>query len=79
MENVSVKVIDYSQFHQLSPFSRIFFQETYCILHCLCMEGIVPIPIRDEMEPGIQAAMKISMDSRSNVYKSWSGQVITDR
>ena len=41
--------------------------------------GVVPIPIRSEMEDPIQAAMKISMDTRNNIYKSWSGQVITDR
>ena len=37
------------------------------------------MPIRDELESGIQAAMKVSMDTRTNVYKSWSGSIITDR
>lgn len=31
------------------------------------------------MEPAIQAAMKINTETRKNIYKSWSGQVITDR
>ena len=31
------------------------------------------------IEPALVAAMKTSVDQRANVYKSWSGQVITDR
>ena len=31
------------------------------------------------VEPALVAAMKTSVDQRNNVYKSWSGQVITDR
>ena len=78
MESVSVKVPQYLKKGSFPILQDLFSGDLlYPLL--LCMEGIVPIPIRDEMEPGIQAAMKISMDSRSNVYKSWSGQVITDR
>ena len=31
------------------------------------------------VESALVAAMKTSVDQRNNVYKSWSGQVITDR
>lgn len=40
--------------------------------------GLVPILLRDDIVPGLMAAMK-SADSRLNIYKSWSGQIITDR
>eukprot|EP01036_Dinobryon_divergens_P031847 gene31847-41327_t len=41
--------------------------------------GVMPVPIREDFEPALVAAMKTSVDQRANVYKSWSGQVITDR
>jgi hypothetical protein len=44
---------------------------------CVC-KGIVPVPIRDEIEPAIQAAMKVT-ENNKNIYKSWSGSMITDR
>lgn len=40
--------------------------------------GILPIPIREDIESALVSAMK-SSDQRMNVYKSWSGQIITDR
>eukprot|EP00596_Hydrurales_sp_CCMP1899_P003897 CAMPEP_0119050976 /NCGR_PEP_ID=MMETSP1177-20130426/72743_1 /TAXON_ID=2985 /ORGANISM="Ochromonas sp, Strain CCMP1899" /LENGTH=448 /DNA_ID=CAMNT_0007030019 /DNA_START=328 /DNA_END=1674 /DNA_ORIENTATION=+ len=45
---------------------------------CVC-KGIVPVPIRDEIEPAIQAAMKVTENNAKNIYKSWSGSMITDR
>lgn len=41
-------------------------------------KGVVPIPIPGELEFALCAAMK-SSETRMNVYKTWSGQVITDR
>jgi hypothetical protein len=40
--------------------------------------GILPIPIREDIQSALVSAMK-SSDQRMNVYKSWSGQIITDR
>lgn len=40
-------------------------------------KGIVPIPVREDVESGLVAAMK--PDSRSNVFKTWNGAVFTDR
>jgi hypothetical protein len=39
--------------------------------------GLIPIPIPGEMEAALASAMK--SDQRSSVFKSWSGQLITDR
>jgi hypothetical protein len=44
---------------------------------CIC-QGLVPLTVRPDLEPGIVAAMKTSME-RNNIFKSWSGSVITDR
>jgi hypothetical protein len=37
------------------------------------------VPIRDEIEPAILAAMKVTENNAKNIYKSWSGSMITDR
>ena len=41
-------------------------------------KGLLPIAVNDEIDSAVASAMK-SADSRSNVYKTWSGQLITDR
>eukprot|EP01041_Mallomonas_annulata_P009887 gene9887-20573_t len=40
-------------------------------------KGLVPIPIRDDIETGLIAAMKT--DDRDTVYKTWNSASITDR
>eukprot|EP01039_Chlorochromonas_danica_P001104 gene1104-1202_t len=41
--------------------------------------GLLPICIPEELETPLASAIQSSSDNRLNVYKSWSGQVITDR
>lgn len=41
--------------------------------------GLVPIPVNDDLEPAIVAAMKSSIEERNAMFRSWSGQLITDR
>eukprot|EP00607_Mallomonas_marina_P007389 CAMPEP_0182420440 /NCGR_PEP_ID=MMETSP1167-20130531/5233_1 /TAXON_ID=2988 /ORGANISM="Mallomonas Sp, Strain CCMP3275" /LENGTH=435 /DNA_ID=CAMNT_0024596377 /DNA_START=245 /DNA_END=1552 /DNA_ORIENTATION=+ len=40
-------------------------------------KGLVPIPIREDIESGLVAAMK--PDDRAEIFKSWSAASITDR
>lgn len=41
--------------------------------------GLVPIPVNEEVEPAVVAAMKSSIQERTGMSRSWSGQLITDR
>eukprot|EP01035_Chromulina_nebulosa_P022121 gene22121-28641_t len=52
------------------------------LLRCCGVDTVfLPRTRKDDRstEPALVAAMKTSVDQRANVYKSWSGQVITDR
>ena len=41
------------------------------------VRGVVPVPIREDAESGLVAAMK--PEDRSNIYKTWNAAIFTDR
>jgi len=43
------------------------------------VRGVMPVPIRDDIESALVAAMQVGSDQPASVYKSWSGLLITER
>lgn len=41
--------------------------------------GLVPVVVPDQIQPALVAAMKTTTEDSTSIFKTWSGQLITDR
>ncbi|KAJ1408257.1 hypothetical protein B484DRAFT_200235 [Ochromonadaceae sp. CCMP2298] len=42
-------------------------------------KGLVPVPLPEGLEPALRAAMDNTVGPEDSIYRSWSGQLVTDR